>query len=169
MVDKIENGVVATITYTLTVDGAVYEEVTAENPAEYMHGEENIVPGLEAALEGRSAGEIFEVVVEPDQGYGDYDPQDIEHIPAEDFNGVEQLEVGMELEIMDEDGEFFEATVLELSKSEVVMDFNPPLSGKTLYYQVQVLALREATEEEIEMGIPASLMEELLEELDDED
>jgi len=169
MVDKIEKGVVAEIAYTLTVDGEVYETVERDEAIEYLHGEEKIVPGLEAALAGKAAGESFDLTVQPEDGYGEYDDEAIEHVPADEFDGMDQLEVGMELEIMDEDGEFFEATVLEVSNSEIVLDFNPPLAGKVLEYQVEILSLREATEEELEMGIPASLMEELLEDMEDDE
>lgn len=169
MVDKIQDGVVASIGYTLTVDGEVVEDISADDAIEYLHGEENIVPGLEAALEGKAAGDTFEVTVAPEDGYGEYVEDDIEHVPASDFDGIDELEVGMELEIMDEDGEFFEATVLEINDQDVVLDFNPPLAGKTLNYRVQVVSVREATDEEKEMGIPASLMEELFDEMDEQD
>jgi FKBP-type peptidyl-prolyl cis-trans isomerase SlyD len=72
----------------------------------------------------------------------------------------------MELEMVDEDGEVVDAIIMEVTPDEVVVDFNPPLAGKTLHYSVEVVDVRDATDEELEMGLPASLIDEMFEDVD---
>lgn len=157
---QLKDGMVGTIAYKLYVDGTEIEEVTADEQMEYLHGAENIVPGLEAALEGKQVGDSFTVEVQPVDGYGDYDDELIDEYPAEDFDTDDQLEPGMEIEIMDEDNEVYEGTVLEITRDYIRVDFNDPLAGKVLTYDVQVVDVRPATEEELKMGFPASLLDE---------
>lgn len=166
---RLKNDMVGLLAYTLTVDGEVVETVDRENPIEYLHGAQNIVEGLEAALEGKQAGDTFEVTVAPEQGYGEYLEDDIEAIPASEFEDLDELQVGMELEMVDEDGDIVEATIMEITPDQVVLDFNPPLAGKTLHYKVEVVQVREATEEELEMGLPASLIDEMYDDVEDDE
>lgn len=166
---RLKNDMVGLLAYTLTVDGEVVETVDRENPIEYLHGAQNIVEGLEAALEGKQAGDTFEVTVAPEQGYGEYLEDDIEAVPASEFEDLAELQVGMELEMVDEDGDIVEATIMEITPDQVVLDFNPPLAGKTLHYTVEVVEVREATEEELEMGLPASLIDEMYDDVEDDE
>jgi FKBP-type peptidyl-prolyl cis-trans isomerase SlyD len=166
---RLKNDMVGLLAYTLTVDGEVVETVDRENPIEYLHGAQNIVEGLEAALEGKQAGDTFEVTVAPEQGYGEYLEDDIEAVPASEFEDLDELQVGMELEMVDEDGDVVEATIMEITPDQVVLDFNPPLAGKTLHYAVEVVQVREATEEELEMGLPASLIDEMYDDVEDDE
>ncbi|QPC82509.1 peptidylprolyl isomerase [Phototrophicus methaneseepsis] len=166
---KLVNGMVGTIAYTLRVDGNEIEEVTADDGLEYLHGAENIVPGLEAALEGKQVGDAFSVTVQPAEGYGEYDEEAIEDFPTDDVSGADSLEPGMEIEIMDEDDEVYEGTVMEVTKKYIRVDFNDPLAGKVLDYDVEVIDVRAATEEELKMGFPASLLDEMEEYYDEDD
>lgn len=152
--DRIQDGVVVSLAYVLTVDGKEEERVTAEDPLEYLHGAENIVPGLEAALDGRKVGDSFTVTLSPDEAYGEYDEEDIETIDRRDIPGADTLKPGMSVELEDEEGYLYDATVREVTAQSVVLDFNPPLAGKTLTYAVQVVGLREADEEELDHGHP---------------
>ncbi|MCA9881490.1 MAG: peptidylprolyl isomerase [Anaerolineaceae bacterium] len=158
---QLKDGMVGTIAYTLHVDGVEFEEVTADDNMEYLHGAENIVPGLEAALEGKQPGDSFSVEVQPVDGYGDYDEELIDEYPSEDFDTEDELEPGMEIEIMDEEGEMYEGTILEMNDDYIRVDFNDPLAGKILTYDVKVVDVRPATEEELKMGFPASLLDEM--------
>lgn len=158
-VSVIENGVIAAIAYRLEVDGQIIEEVGDDEPLEYLHGAENIVPGLEAALVGKQPGDSFDVTVEPALGYGDYDEELIETIARDEFDDIEDLQPGMEIELMDEEGDLLEAVVREVTHEAVVLDFNSPLAGKTLKYYVKVVDLREPTQEEQEQGFPNSLFD----------
>ncbi|XWX04154.1 peptidylprolyl isomerase [Aggregatilineales bacterium SYSU G02658] len=166
---RLKNDMVGLLAYTLTVDGEVVETVDRANPIEYLHGAQNIVEGLEAALEGKQAGDTFEVTVAPEQGYGEYLEDDIEAVPASEFDDLDELQVGMELEMVDEDGDVVEATIVEITPDQVVLDFNPPLAGKTLHYTVEVVDVREATEEELEMGLPASLIDEMYDDVEEDE
>jgi FKBP-type peptidyl-prolyl cis-trans isomerase SlyD len=169
MASTLKQDMVGTIAYTLTVDGTVVEVISIDDAVEYLHGAENLVPGLEAALEGKTTGDKFDVTVQPEDGYGEYDDEEIEEMDLSDFEDMGEIQPGMEIELMDEDGDVFDATVLEINGSKVKLDFNSALAGKTLNYSVEVVNVRDATDEELDMGLPASLIEELYMELDDED
>lgn len=161
MADSLKNNMVGAIAYTLRVDDVVIDEVPTADPIEYLHGHENIIPGLESALEGKRAGDSFSVVVQPADAYGEYDEEDVDEVALDEFSDFEALEAGMEVELVDEDGDYYEATILEVREDSVLLDFNSPLAGKTLQYDVEVISVRPATEAEVEMGLPESLADEL--------
>lgn len=152
--DTIKDGVVVTVAYTLTVEGTEIESATADDPLEYLHGAENIVPGLEAELNGKKVGAKFTVTLQPEDAYGEYDEEDTETLDRDEI--PEQVEPGMELLLEDEDGNMFEALVKEVNDDVIVLDFNPPLAGKVVTYDVEVLGIREADAEELEHGHPHS-------------
>ena len=169
MAATLKQDMVGMIAYTLTVDGSVVEVIEPNDAVEYLHGAENLVPGLETALEGKKTGDKFDVTVQPEDGYGEYDEEEIEEMDLSEFEDMGEIRPGMEIELMDEDGDIFEATVLEINDGTVRLDFNSPLAGKVLNYSVEVVNVREATDEELDMGLPASLIEELYEEMEDEE
>lgn len=149
---KISDGLVVSLDYVLTVDGEVLAKTEPGDPMEYLHGAEEILPGLEAALDGKQVGDKFSVTLQPEDAYGDYDDEEREEIDRADIPNIDELEVGMEVEVEDEDGYAYRAMVLEIGPKIVTLDFNPPLAGKTLTYDVEVVGIREATEEELEHG-----------------
>jgi FKBP-type peptidyl-prolyl cis-trans isomerase SlyD len=152
MSNTIADNLVVSLNYTLEVDGETVAQTDAGDPMEYLHGHENIVPGLEAALTGKKLGDKMSVTLPPDQAYGDYDPEDTDQIDRADLEHMTDLEVGMAIEVEDEEGEVYVAFVREITDESVVLDFNPPLAGKTLTYHVEVIGIREATVEEIQHG-----------------
>lgn len=156
-VEKIEEGIVVSMAYRLTVDGEEVGQAGADAPLEYLHGAENIVPGLEAALAGKKVGDRVQVSVPPEQGYGAYDDEDIDEFDRADIEGSEELELGSDVEVEDDSGMIYEGAVVEITDNTIVVDFNHPLAGKTLNFDVQVVALREADEEELDHGHPHSL------------
>lgn len=162
--DQIKDNLVVSIAYRLFVEGEELEEATADEPLEYLHGSENIVPGLEAALTGKKIGDKFTITLQPADAYGDYDEEDTEVVAREDI--PDPVEPGMELLLEDEYGNFFEAIVKEVNGGEVVLDFNPPLAGREVTYEVEVIDIREADEEEIEQGFPYGYDEDYLDEHD---
>lgn len=149
---KITDGLVVSLDYVLTVDGETLAKTEPGEPMEYLHGAEEILPGLEAALDGKQVGDKFSVTLQPEDAYGDYDDEEREEIDRADIPNIDELEVGMEVEVEDEDGYAYRAMVLEIGPQIVTLDFNPPLAGKTLTYDVEVVGIREATEEELEHG-----------------
>ncbi len=148
----IADNMVVSLAYTLTVDGEELSRATQEEPMEYLHGYQEIVPGLEAALAGKKISDRFSVTLAPADAYGDYDEENFEEIERSDIEDSDDLEIGMVLEVEDEDGFAYMAHVAEINGNTVVLDFNPPLAGKTLVYAVEVLDIRLADEEEIEHG-----------------
>jgi FKBP-type peptidyl-prolyl cis-trans isomerase SlyD len=144
---------VVTIEYRLHLgDGKIIDESEPGDPLVYLHGYEEIVPGLERALEGKKAGESLKVVVEPKDGYGEYDPDGVEEVPREDFPPDMELEAGGIVSATDEDGDDVEFLVKEVRPKTVVIDFNDPMAGKTLHFDVTVREVRAATKDELEHG-----------------
>lgn len=152
MPEKIADGVVVSLKYTLEVEGETVAQTDVDEPMEYLHGAENIVPGLEAALAGKKLGDKLSVTLSPDQAYGEYDPEDVDEIDREDMAHMDDIEVGMAIEVEDEEGDVYVAFIREINDESIVLDFNPPLAGKTLTYHVEVIGLRDATVEELQHG-----------------
>jgi FKBP-type peptidyl-prolyl cis-trans isomerase SlyD len=150
---QIEDDVVVTMAYTLKLDdGELVDEATADDPLIFLQGMGDIIPGLEEALYGLKVGETKTVVVAPEEGYGEYEEDAYEMLPHDLFKGV-PLEVGLAIELRDKDSEeVYEVFVAEVSKEGVLVDFNHPLAGETLNFEVKILELREATEEELDHG-----------------
>lgn len=141
---------VVSITYTLTVNGEVVDESEAGEPLVYLHGHSNIIPGLERALDGKAEGDHLQVTVTPDEGYGERSEENMQVLPIEEFE--DDVEVGASYFAQSEDGSVNPFTVVSVSGNDVTVDFNPPLAGETLNFDVQVLGVRDATEEEIAHG-----------------
>jgi FKBP-type peptidyl-prolyl cis-trans isomerase SlyD len=150
--NRIADGMVVSIAYRLKVDGDEIARATADDPLEYLHGAEDILPGLEASLEGKKVGDRFSVTLAPEEGYGEYDEENIEELDRADIPDADQLKVGMVVEVEDETGDSYMAHVTEISAELVVLDFNPPLAGKTLSYDVEVVDVRLADDEELAHG-----------------
>jgi len=151
---KIEDGVIVSLAYTLTVDGDVLDQSSDDDPLLYLHGADNIIPGLERALAGLAVGDNKKVVVEPGDAYGEYDPDDVQEVERELFPADVDLQEGVVLLMRDETGNQFEATVVEIDDDVVTLDFNHPLAGETLTFEVRVVSLREPSVEELAHGHP---------------
>ncbi|MBC6957471.1 MAG: peptidylprolyl isomerase [Chloroflexi bacterium] len=149
MSDTITSGKVVSLVLTMTVDGQIVEQYDAENPFDYLHGAETIVPGLEAALDNRKVGDKLTVTVPPAEGFGEYDAEYFEIL---DEDEVEGAELGMEIMLEDDEGYIYEGVITEIHDGEIKVDLNPMLAGKTLTYQVEVVGLRDADAEELEHG-----------------
>jgi FKBP-type peptidyl-prolyl cis-trans isomerase SlyD len=154
-----ERGVVADdkvveIDYTLSLDdGEVYDSSAETGPLEYLHGHDQLIPGLEAALAGMQVGETKDVVVTPDVGYGEYDPDAVELVPLDALPADMDLEPGMSVDLYDEESDQeIEAFVAEVNAEGVLLDMNHPLAGETLHFNVKVLSVRNASPEEIVHG-----------------
>lgn len=145
---------VATFHYTLTDDdGQVIDSSPQDRPLSYLHGAGNIVPGLEQALEGRSAGDSFKVDVSPEQGYGQRNDALIQQVPREAFQGVDKVEPGMQFRAQTEGGPML-VTVVEVGEAQVKIDGNHPLAGRDLHFAIEVAEVREASEQEKQLGQP---------------
>jgi FKBP-type peptidyl-prolyl cis-trans isomerase SlyD len=146
---KIANGHVVGIDYSLHLgDGQVVDASAPGEPLTYLHGEGQIVPGLETALEGLDVGERKQVVVAPGDGYGDHDPRGVQEVPRTAFPPGFEPKVGMELTAEGPNGDAVPFAIREVRLESVLIDLNHPLAGKTLHFDVTVREVRQATEEE---------------------
>jgi FKBP-type peptidyl-prolyl cis-trans isomerase SlyD len=155
MTDTIQDGKVAKLAFKLTDDdGDTIDEATAEDPISYLHGAGNLVPGLEAALQGKGAGATVKITVPPEEGYGPREPFEPQPIPREHFPDEVELEVAMPFVVEADDGEELELFVAAIGDEEVYVDINHPLAGLNLHFDVTVLEVRDSTADEREHGHP---------------
>jgi FKBP-type peptidyl-prolyl cis-trans isomerase SlyD len=157
---------VGALAFTIYVDGKEMDIVEKDEPMEYLHGWENIIPGLEKALDGKAAGDKFDVTVQPEDAYGEYDDEAFVEVDIEEFDaeGDEKPEVGLEVEMLDEDGDIIEGRITEVNDTTVIVDINHELAGKAVRYVGEIVSIRDATEEELEWGFPESLLSEMFDE-----
>lgn len=143
---------VVSINYTLKDDkGQVLDSSEGKDPLVYLHGSHNIIPGLEQALEGKQADDDLNVRVEPEEAYGVRDDSKVQSVPRDMF-GDQDVQVGAQYHAAGPDGESLVVTVVEADEQEVTVDGNHPLAGVALNFDVKVVEVRDATEEEIEHG-----------------
>ncbi len=143
---------VVSLEYTLTVDGEVVDSSEGHGPIEYIQGKGQIIPGLEKEVYGMAVGESKEVVVSPAEGYGEENPEAFVEVPKSEFPPEIPLEVGTPLQLRDQQGQVFDATIAEVKENTVLLNFNHPLAGKTLTFQIKVVDVRPATQEELAHG-----------------
>ena len=149
----VDNDMVITLDYVLTLDdGDVVESTKEGMPLRFLAGHDEILPGLEDALFGLAVGDETAVTLAPEDAYGEYDPEAFEEVPVDQFPATENLEPGMPIGVQDESGEMFQAYISEVRSDTVILDFNHPLAGETLHFQVKVIDLRPATAEELDHG-----------------
>jgi FKBP-type peptidyl-prolyl cis-trans isomerase SlyD len=143
---------VATFHYTLTdAAGKVIDSSDGRAPLSYLHGAGNIVPGLEKEMSGKQQGDVFNVVVAPEEGYGMPNPMMIQVVPREAFQGVDTLEVGMEFQAQTPQGPMSVA-IAKIDGDDVTVDGNHPLAGQTLHFAIEVTDVRDASLEELTHG-----------------
>lgn len=152
MTDTVQDNYVVTLDYTLIVEDEVMESTQDGEPIEFIQGIGQIIPGLEEALYGMKVGEGKTVVIEPDDAYGDYDPDSLQVARKEEFSEEIPLDVGTFLDLMDDEDEILSAQIIEADEDTVTLDFNHPLAGKTLTFEITVSGLRPATAEELDHG-----------------
>ncbi len=138
--------------YTVKDDeGNIIDTSVGHEPLAFIVGLGNIIPGLERQFIGKSKGDAFKATISPADGYGEYDPTLVEAVPRAQFAGVKGLEVGMQLQAQTDDG-IEVVTVAKITDSEVTVDANHPLAGKTLHFDVKVVDVRNPTAEELAHG-----------------
>ena len=141
------------IDYTLTNDaGEVIDSSAGGAPLVYLHGAGNIIVGLEKALEGKQTGDELSVAIEPGEAYGEYSAELVAVLNRSMFEGVEELEVGMQFHASGPDGGMQIVTIRDLEGDDVTVDGNHPLAGQRLNFKVKVVAVREANAEELAHG-----------------
>jgi FKBP-type peptidyl-prolyl cis-trans isomerase SlyD len=149
---NVQKDAVVTIEYTLTDElGTVLDTSKGDEPLSYLHGNGNLIAGLEAALEGKTAGESLKVSIPPAQAYGEWQKEKVISVDRGQFQGVEELQVGMQFTASDGVNDHL-VTVTKIEGNNVTVDLNHPLAGRTLNFDVSVLNVRAATEEELQHG-----------------
>lgn len=149
---QIAERTVASFHYTLTDEaGRVIDSSSGHGPLTYLHGAGNIVPGLEKAMLGRSVGDAFDVVVAPEEGYGEPNEMLVQVVPRAAFQGVDELAVGMEFQAHTPQGPMSVA-IAKIEGDEITVDGNHPLAGRTLHFAIEVTDVREASLEEVMHG-----------------
>ncbi len=132
--------------------GEVLDSNVGKEPLEFVSGKGQIIPGLESKLTQMSEGEKAEVNIPASEGYGEVNPEAVQTLPKEQFAGID-LQEGMMLYGQGENGETVQVVVKSFDDNNVVVDFNHPLAGKDLVFNVSVLGVRGATQSEIETGV----------------
>jgi FKBP-type peptidyl-prolyl cis-trans isomerase SlyD len=149
----VEHGMVVSLDYSLHVDDELVESTEEDGPIAFLQGYEEIIPGLEQAIYGMRVGQEKDVTVEPEDGYGEYDPEAFEEVPLSIFPDDMELGLGMPVELYDEDtDETVDGYISEIRTDNALVDLNHPLAGETLYFHVKVVAVRQATAEELAHG-----------------
>lgn len=148
-------GKVVSLEYSLTNDaGEQLDASTVERPLLYLHGADNLIPGLERELTDKTIGDAFEVSVPPEEGYGEKEETEPQVVPRSSFPPELPLEPGFAFGVENEAGEPIPLWVVKVEGDEVFVDVNHPLAGQTLHFKVKVLAIRDATEDEKVHGHP---------------
>lgn len=158
----IEKNKVVGIAYNLSipdVDGEMnlVEVVNESDPMYFIYEMSGLPEKFEEQLAGLSEGSTFDFTIDPEEGYGDFDPEAVVELPKSLFimEGVEQdelLTIGNVIPMTNEDGERLQGQVIEVNDDQVIMDFNHPLAGKSMSFAGKVLSIREATQSELEHG-----------------
>lgn len=158
MTDKealdVKDDVVVSIDYTLRLDdGEVIDSSEGREPLQYLHGRGQIVPGLERELYGLNVGDEKSVTVSAEEGYGDYDDERLQRVPLSNFPDDLDLEEGMSVRMRDVNtDQLFDAYIDEIDDEAVTLDFNHPLAGETLFFDIKVVEVREPSSEELAHG-----------------
>ena len=153
----VRDGLVVGINYVLRDGEGELLDQSDGHPLAYLHGGNNIVPGLESQLVGKRVGDKVLAVVSPQQGYGEANEGRMQVLPREAFGDMD-LDVGMQLATRDpETGGVIPFWIAEVGPDGVTIDFNHPLAGVTLHFDVEIVLIREATDDERAHGHPHGL------------
>jgi FKBP-type peptidyl-prolyl cis-trans isomerase SlyD len=138
----IEQGKTVKLDYTLYVDGQSVDSSQGGQPLEYVHGNKMIIPGLESQLEGLKEGDAKTVTVAPTEAYGEIDPNAVMEVPRTMLAPDITPEVGMVLQVPSKEGRTFNASIEEIKEDALVLNFNHPLAGKELKFDVKVVEVK---------------------------
>ncbi len=144
---------VVSIHYTLKDDdGEIMDSSEGREPLAYLHGANNLIPGLEQELQGKTAGAKFQATIEPKDAYGEINANLKQTVSMQMFQGVDEIQPGMSFIAQGEGGQQRQVRVVEIDGDDVTIDANHPMAGQTLHFDVEVVEVREATAQELEHG-----------------
>ncbi|HLO14905.1 MAG TPA: peptidylprolyl isomerase [Anaerolineales bacterium] len=150
--DTVQNNIVVSMEYTLNVDGEEIDSSKGQDPLQFLVGYGNIISGLEREMIGMKVGESKDVVIPPVDGYGEFDEEAFMNVPRTAFPQDIPVEEGTELTVKDDSGQSRYARIDTVEGDTVTLNFNHPLAGDELHFNVKVVGVREPTAEEIEHG-----------------
>lgn len=150
---KIEEGKVVILNFILTdQDGTVLEDTKEVGDFGYIQGFGDFIPAVEEALEGKTAGYKTKLVLKPEEGYGMYQEDLIYEMPKSDFEGFDDIYEGLDFQAETDEGGIIPLSIVEINDEFIVADGNHPFAGKTITFELEVVEVREATEEEVSHG-----------------
>lgn len=152
MTKQVADDHVVKLHYTLYIEEDMLESTEGENPIQFIQGHGQIIPGLEDALYGMAPGEKKTVGVKARDAYGEIDPDARQLVRIEEFSEEIPLDVGTFLDFQDEDGDVLSAQIIAKDEETVTVDFNHPLAGKDLVFEIEVVEVRPAEKEELDHG-----------------
>lgn len=147
----IQKDQVVSFHYTLTDEQGNVIDKSEGQPLVYLHGHHNIIPGLENALVGKTVGDKLNVNVAPADGYGEYQPELVQEVPRQMFQGVDNIAAGMQFQAQTDDGVQV-VIVKDVTDDAVIVDGNHPLAGQALSFDVEIVEVRAASSEELAHG-----------------
>jgi FKBP-type peptidyl-prolyl cis-trans isomerase SlyD len=150
--DSVQKDTVVSMEYTLHVDDEEIDSSKGQDPLQFLVGHGNIISGLEREMMGMRVGESKQVVIQPADGYGEFDEEAFMEVPRDAFPQDIPVEEGSELTVRDDSGQARYARIDAINGANVMLNFNHPLAGNELHFKVKVVGLREPTAEELEHG-----------------
>ncbi len=150
--DTVQKDVVVSMEYTLQVDAEEIDSSKGQDPLQFLVGHGNIISGLEREMMGMKVGDSKDVVIQPGDAYGEFDDQAFMNVPRAEFPKDMPLEEGLELSVRDDAGQSRYARVDTIDGDTIMLNFNHPLAGDELHFNVKVVSLRQPTEEELSHG-----------------
>ena len=155
---KIQKNYVVALAYELTVDGKIVDSATEQQPLEYIHGNNMLIPRFEEEVDGKEPGQEYAFILSPEEGYGEHNPKMRFDIPKESFAIDGQIREdllvpGQVIPMLNSAGQVCHAQIIEVKDNDVTVDFNHPMAGKTLNFKGKVVSVREATEKELQFGL----------------
>ena len=149
---KVAKNTVVSIDYTLTINsGEILDTSKGGTPLVYLHGVGGLIPGMERGLDGRNTGDEFKITIPAGDAYGEKRQELIQPVPRDKFAGATDIKVGQQFQAQTPQGPQV-VTVLAVDETNVTIDANHPLAGQTLNFDVKVVEVRAATEEELQHG-----------------
>jgi len=155
---KITKNCVVALSYELQVEGKLADKASEDQPLEYIHGTNMLLPKFESEVEGKEVGDTFAFTLSAQEGYGEYNPAFKMELPKSCFEMDGKLRddllvVGNIIPMYNNEGQVVQGMIAEIQEEIVIMDFNHPMAGKTLNFTGKVIAVREATEKELKEGL----------------
>ena len=148
----VHSGKVVTIDFVLKNSAGDIIDSTDDGEFVYLHGASNIIPGLEREMEGKSIGDVFTAKIAPEDGYGPRDDRLVQVVSRDTFEEGAEVILGMQFHAQSEKGDPMIITITDIQGDRITIDGNHSLAGEELFFDVKILDIREATEDEVSHG-----------------